>query len=372
MRVVVVAVAAILLQPWPCATQEPPGETAYLAMADRFARGRVDGSAGELSTWPESRVKSAVTSLMAGHPAAQTVEAAAMLETDTAFRMTAHAQQFHLDAAQSLVRHLLGERARRSAGTNIDPAQAAAFSRRWFLAVGLSFLTAGDLDAATRYVAAGLAEFHSDASLSLAAGMVQEAVAMKTSPAMLWALRYGQVRHDMVLPYPKNEADRARLVVLSAAERGYRQTLAQPPEGSSERVTTEARLRLGHVLMIRGDIDGARAQLTAVLSESPSAREGYLAHLFMGRMLVDRDELDEAAREFEAARRMEPSGAAASIALGELADRRGHEEEARKYIASVTTIEAEGSGPDPWWSYPFDAGGQLQPTADWLKAAIRP
>jgi len=371
MRVVVVAIAAMLLQPLPSATQEPPGETAYRAMADRFARGRVDASAGELSTWPESRVKSAVTSLMAGHAAAQIVEAAAMLETDTAFRMTAHAQRFHLDAAQSLVRYLLGERARRSAGTDIDPEQAAAFSRRWFLAVGLSFLTAGDLDAATRYVSAGLAEFHSDASLSLADGMVQEALAVKGSDASLWARKYGR-RHDLVLVYPEVEAERARLAVLFAADRAYRDALAVRLEGRLDPVVTEAHLRLGHVLMIRGDIDGARAELTAVLSESPSAREGYLAHLFMGRMLVDRDELDEAAREFEAARQTAPTGAAASIALGELADRRGHEDEAHKYIASVSTIEAEGSSADPWWSYPFDAGGQLQPTADWLQAAIRP
>ena len=358
------------------ATAQSPSALAYRNVADRFARGGVDAAAVELRDWPESQIRAAVTSMLVAHPPGQLVEAAAMLETDAAFRTsTAPNRRFHLDVAQSLVRYLLEERLKPAPASGIDGVQAAEFSKRWFLAVGLSFLTGAQLEEAERYIDEGLREFRADEDLSLAAGMIEEAYALKGAAAVVRARTQRERRRDKVLVSPTLEEQRARTVQLLAAERAYREVLTDGtgrPSGrqNSHIVLDEAHLRLGHVLMIRGEIEGARAEFTTLLAESPTSRVIYLSRLFLGRMFVDKGQLADAAREYEAAHLAEPASPTATIARAELADRTGQRKAAHDAVESLTIVP--GDAIDPWWNYPFDGGGLLKPTADWLQAAIKP
>jgi tetratricopeptide (TPR) repeat protein len=337
----------------------------FQALVQRFARGDVEHVALELSSWPESGERAAVESLIKQQVNLKTLESAAMLETDLAFRVVQSNGVFkvadvHLQAAHTLI-DALGRR-------GSDSLQAQSFQRRWYLVMGTRFITMNELEAARTYIGAGLHAFPIDAPMLLASGMVAEASAT-TGGGMMRAQHPAIRRRDPVLVDHEAEFRKARANMLSTAEAAYRRALALEPR------LDEARLRLGRVLSVRGDRVGARNELNRALAGAPGRRVQYLAHLFLGRVAADAGELPTAHTEYEAAQTAFPESQTPYVALAELADRRGLAETVQEVLGSMRQSERPDGRQqveDPWWSYLFGGGGQLESGARWLEEAIKP
>jgi tetratricopeptide (TPR) repeat protein len=359
---------ALLMMSWAAsvaAEQDSMRARSFQALVQRFAGGEVAQVALELSSWPERGERAAVESLIKRQVSLKTLESAAMLETDLAFRVgqgddALKRANAHLQSAHSLI-DSLGRRGSESP-------QAQPFQRRWYLVVGTRFITLNELEYARTYIASGLRAFPSDAPLLLASGMIDEASAM-TGAGMMRARHAATRRRDPVLVDHEAEFRTARAIVLSTAEAEYRRALEFEP------ALNEARLRLGRVLSVRGDRTGAQNELDRALAGAPDRRAQYLAHLFLGRVAADAGDLRTAQTEYEAAQTTFPGCQTPDVALAELADRRGLAETADRYLGPMKQSERPDGRQqveDPWWSYLFGGGGRLESSARWLQEAIKP
>jgi tetratricopeptide (TPR) repeat protein len=331
----------------------------YLQLVRRFAGGDLDGAARELAAWVPTRERLAVEALIADirrrEQAAgratdwqpnerKAVEAAAMLETALALRAfrrrETDSSKFHFGEARTLM--------------DAIPARVLEpFARRWFLVIGTTFITWGELGEAETILGAGLHRFPLNAQLRLASGIVAEADAM--------------LGPSTVTSQPQARR-RPRAAFLLDAENEFRKAL------DIDSAFVEARVRLGRVLSLKGDRAAARTELTRAITEAKTSNIVYLAHLFLGRILVDDGDLTNGQREYQAALAVRPQWPTPHIALSELADRLGQIDKAREYVAALTAPNMTDSEDvlDPWWTYLLGGGGQLQPAARWLSEAIRP
>ncbi len=102
--------------------------------------------------------------------------------------------------------------------------------------------------------------------------------------------------------------------VVANAEKALREAIRFQPD------LTEARLRLGHLLMLVGRTNDARRELMTASAQARTANQGfqgYLAELFVGQMLEREGRLREAAHAFAAASAFKPLAPAARVALGQ-------------------------------------------------------
>lgn len=120
----------------------------------------------------------------------------------------------------------------------------------------------------------------------------------------------------------------------------------------------EAQLRLGRVLYLL-DHPAARSELEKALQDATDARQGivaYLAALFLGQLLEDKGQRDEAARFYGQAINIYPRAVVARLALGKLQIWSGRLPEG---WANVREVFADGPQPkavplDPWYLYRYD------------------
>lgn len=329
----------------------------YVQLAQQFAAGDRIGATQALIVWDQKREKSAIDALIdwfghreqPGHgtlrsqdPTRKIVEAAVMLETDLALSAVhadaSAAEQSHFKNAHTLMDALRND-------------EAAAFERHWYLAVGTTFITWGKLGRAESVIRLGLEEFGSDPYLHLASGIRLETQAAFTDPNQ---------------PLAAKQPSRGGL--LHDAEREFRKALEADAD------LGEARMRLGRVLFVERKRDEAKVELArAAAAREP--RVSYLAHLFLGRLLVDAGDLTGARREYEAAQSIDPRWPTPYIAIGELDVKLGRVDEARQAmgpLVSGPSAAAAGASDDPWWMYRFGGGGQLLPAVQWLATEIHP
>jgi tetratricopeptide (TPR) repeat protein len=118
---------------------------------------------------------------------------------------------------------------------------------------------------------------------------------------------------------------------------------------------TEARVRLGRVLVARGFTGAAIEHLERARREAPEGFLRYLANLFLGAAREQQEEWDAAGDCYRAALAEYPESQAAYLALGHALERSGHPDEGWQ---TVRGMFGEGSAPrnperDPWWVY-FD------------------
>src|SRR5258705_2940316 len=126
--------------------------------------------------------------------------------------------------------------------------------------------------------------------LWLAAGVTEE---------MAWTMSHSDGYHGLIA------GD------LKEAESAYRKALAAQPD------LVEARLRLGRVLTLRGDFDGALRELAALRSIEDGGFR-YLAHLFSGDALERCGRSPAAEQRYIAAFAALPEGQSARLALAHL------------------------------------------------------
>ena len=120
---------------------------------------------------------------------------------------------------------------------------------------------------------------------------------------------------------------------------------------------TEARVRLGRVMVERGYPDAAIAHLERARREAPDGFLRYLAALFLGAAHAQKRAWEQAAECYRAALRQYPEAQAAYVGLGHALQAAGRPDEAGGRCVAVfleTTAEPHRPERDPWWVY-FDA-----------------
>jgi tetratricopeptide (TPR) repeat protein len=148
---------------------------------------------------------------------------------------------------------------------------------------------------------------------------------------------------------------------LWRAERLYQRVLERNPK------FTEASIRLGRVLGLRGRHDEAVEQLTQGLSAVEPVLQ-YYANLFLGGEFEALGNGEEARRSYERAAALAPTAQSPLFGLSRVADVAGDRAGAREAIALVLKLPASDvERTDPWWVYELAQGRHV----DRLLAELR-
>jgi tetratricopeptide (TPR) repeat protein len=132
----------------------------------------------------------------------------------------------------------------------------------------------------------------------------------------------------------------------------------------------EARLRLGRVLALGGELAEAERELTAAETSVTDDPDRYYAALFVGAVDEAAGHFDEARTAFDRAARLFPLAQSPLIAIAQLARRRGDRHGALQAAAQLFALPPEiDDRRDPWWVYDI---WQARSADDRLAAVRRP
>jgi tetratricopeptide (TPR) repeat protein len=153
-------------------------------------------------------------------------------------------------------------------------------------------------------------------------------------------------------------------------ENTFRRVLALDP------LLVEARVRLGDLLRRLGRRDEARSELERAVRDAHAARNvamEYLGRLFLGRLLEDERELNEAEASYKTAAALSPHWQAARVALGSVRIAAGDwEEGSTQGRVALELSTASRSEPDPWYLYTRAQYWQASVRITSMRMAVRP
>ena len=142
----------------------------------------------------------------------------------------------------------------------------------------------------------------------------------------------------------------------------------------------EAHLRLGRLFQLIGRERDAQRELELIATLAPAATDSdtrYLAHLFLGQMFEDQDDLPAAIAAYDRALLAYAPGSAARLAKGRALFTMGQPSQAWESMRSVFGADAliAGARPmtaarDPWVRYPPAAFLQVGPTLARMRARV--
>lgn len=303
---------------WP---QSPSGS--YGEAIDLFRAGQDDLAIKKLAPVTTYEIRDGRETLFAAfvgkqreasERAASTMRAAALLHTERAFAALAADNQGEFRNqfafAESYIDKLV-------AADHRSP-----FAQKWRVLI-LAFFHEGRMVLAASQFARRAHDAGGDsAEFLLALGVTEE---------MAWRIHH----EEDVDPGMKGD--------LKDAERHYRQALILSPD------LVEARVRLGHVLMLRDDAEGMK--ILAQVGEGAEVSDRYLANLFEGEALENRGDLAEAERRYAAAVSLIPTAQSAYLALAHVRHARGARADAAEAIRSTAQASGAGDISDPWFLY---------------------
>jgi tetratricopeptide (TPR) repeat protein len=348
----------------------------YLRIVAAYRAGHVDQAAQDILAWPQralDEARYAVERLrrrvvlcreatpdidgraFAGEIEVADLDAAVLLHTDAAFRALTHGNAFgaqaQLQAAEELFEWTRGRdqdlhdlpSGLRALMSSCHP-NASLDSRDWYLAVSWTLLGYWEPMMADGFAELGLDAVPTDAEMLLAAGTIEEGLAID-------ATQYGIApsRMQRRLEYSRGSQPRRDAVrSLNEALALYRRALDVRP------VFIQTHLRLGRVLSLLDQLDEARAELELAAAGADEAPERYLAELFLARVEEQADDGDAAIAHYRRALAAWPKSQAARIglvhALG-LAD--GGAGASQQLAALLAVPWPQPMTFDPWWAYPF-------------------
>jgi tetratricopeptide (TPR) repeat protein len=131
----------------------------------------------------------------------------------------------------------------------------------------------------------------------------------------------------------------------------------------------EPRLRLGRVLMLLGDSQGALAELRPLRGASNDRPLNYLVSLFLGEVYERLGNIDAAAAEYQTAAELVTVAQSARLALAQLAHRRGERKEAAGMVARALAESTSES--DPWWWYFRGQWGLFERLLDAARTSVQ-
>jgi hypothetical protein len=315
--------------------------TEYLSLGFAYRKGRATGAVEEIRRWSEERLTTAVQLLhkqgispCPGGPddvGLDQVEAAMLLHVDAGFISAAG-----MEIKLGRLHHRVAERLLADARTVYDSWQPGLtlpgclpprpMSGRDFdvlLATGL--LAVWDRPGAAPYAARAARGAPNDAEVLLVAGCAQESQA---SLDEIWG-RSGVAQRR-----------------LADAERLFQRAVDRNPG------LTEARLRLGRVMSLRGWTTAAEAMLSDLAHTAADPRQRYLAALFLGWVYERRHRVAEAEAAYRLAVETLPTAQTSRVALAALLDRGGDATLAPPILLpDVEGSSSKAEGEEPWAAY---------------------
>ncbi len=215
-----------------------------------------------------------------------------------------------------------------------------------------------ELDALDEPLARLQQHFPKDPLVLLAVGSLHE---MRARPHAL--LEAGAGRQGNVAEWRRQE----RQFRLSSAADAYAAALA------ADAALAEAHLRVGRVLMLQGDADGAEAALGRVREATIDRRWRYLAALFRAALDEERGRMEAAAAHYGEALELWPASQAAPLALGRMAAAQGRWDEAQAKLGVFAPPGPSDQRPeDPWWAYDFGQAWRIESGLSELRRMVVP
>lgn len=133
----------------------------------------------------------------------------------------------------------------------------------------------------------------------------------------------------------------------------------------------QARLHLGHVLLLRGRPQEAVTGLRQTTFDEVERDRRYFTALFLGAAEEGTGRFDEAREAYMRAAALVPLAQSPYIGLSALATRRGDRATALKEIARVFALPVlPGDPADPWWAYYIDHARGVDALLEKLNASI--
>lgn len=220
-----------------------------------------------------------------------------------------------------------------------------AFQERWFVFMTSIFIAELNPSPARTLITRGLRVVGDSSRLELLSGIAHE---MSTYPYAMCPAADCRVSGDR----------RAR--VLTLASGAYRRASALDPH------SPDAHLRLGRVLDLLGDREGARQELHEAERIGNRADLLYLVALFRADLYRQDGDLRSAITEAERALNLGPDYQSAKIALAQLSDQMGMAEHSRKIVDELLRLPKAG---DPWWE--FKQPEEDRESLEWLTTYVR-
>jgi tetratricopeptide (TPR) repeat protein len=282
-----------------------PLKGTYAELVSMYEAGHRVEAVRWLTWWPASHFRTGIENL-ARDPNLRRVKVAIVMHTDvaTSADVGRDGAAAHLAIIHPLV-HALSD-PRRFGGA------ADQFIRRWYVVAVSTMMARGDRLTALQYIGKAAHDFPTDKSVRFWQGYVEE---MRTH----W----------------------------QAAESAYWRAVEYDP------AYAEARLRLGWVLLQRGDYDQSRRQLELVRDATNNLVLKYLAHLFLGKSREHDNDFTGAARDYEAALAIGPFCQTAYVALSLAEERAGNHAKAQEITARFAVLAKSDVLTDPWWLFKF-------------------
>ncbi|HJR59639.1 MAG TPA: tetratricopeptide repeat protein [Vicinamibacterales bacterium] len=234
-------------------------------------------------------------------------------------------------------------------GIGSDPSARDAAAKRahavaWYRAVSAVLAARSNLADLQPHVDRSLARFPDSAGVLFDAGCFAEAYA---SPALQAPLSGQQEKSSQMKPEELLRSVRRKpAALLAEAERHFRAAVERDP------AFTEARVRLGRVMTLRGRPAEAVRELRRATGLTADDKVKYFAYLFLGDALQLSSDDSGALSAFRTAAALFPSAQAPQLAIGRLAGEQGDSTTARAAIKrALEATDDPDERFDPWWIY---------------------
>jgi hypothetical protein len=322
-----------------------PDLSAYREIVHRYRSGAVAEAVASVTSWPGERLVRTARRLRSRDPAVKQIDPWDIAELDAASLLHLEVAVAHPGQRGTEALHLQIVREDLRTLRRLDPFSPLTADLHLALALYLQGqLRLEDLESFFGEIGTTLA---SHGRLLLAQATLHEVLASR---------RLAPARSARLAPGAEES--------LETAERVLREALAAAPRLS------EARLRLGHVVVQRGRIDEGLALLHTARQESEEPTDRYFAELFTGQAQVLAGRTDLAERAFEAALAECPCGQAAAVARAHLAFRERRYDEVRDLVAAALR-PADGCD-DPWAFYDYGQANRLGELIGALRRDVGP
>jgi tetratricopeptide (TPR) repeat protein len=226
---------------------------------------------------------------------------------------------------------------------DLDYADRRAHALAWYRTVTTVLAGANNLADLEPHIKRSLQLFAGDAGVLFDAGCYAETLA---SPLMQAALleRGGSTPtkpQDLIRTYVRTPP-----ALLAEAEKHFRQAVEREPSH------TEARVRLGRVLMLRGRAAAAVVELQHAVRMPATNTVKYYAFLFLADALDKSNDVSGAVEAYGSAAALFPDAQSPYLASSRLAAERGDNVAAQHAVDRVLSNTDEPSERfDPWWIY---------------------
>ena len=296
---------------------------------------------------------------------ANVLKAAALLHTDVATLELAQGQHARAATHRAIAGWLLWHLPRKA-----ETAEDDDFVRDWLLAVNVGLRGTGSLSSARQLGQLGLGRFPRDEALLLSTATAIEAhttLCYEADGTPLGGDDCFEIPIAFDAPLPerpllRNARPLDRGSVLRDAESALRMLATQRPEDP------EVHLRLGHVLLQRGQAKEAQLELRLVIDNATDTGHLAIARLLLGRLAETGQDANGALEHARAAQGAVPSSQSARMALASALLAHGDR------AAAVAVMAALPNGPpgarDPWIEYLLGSTARYAPARAALYARV--